>query len=123
MLRLRQELPPAVPGQPDPLGETLQAAFDCPADDRARREALLCTALDLALPASAPPATPPTAVPVLEALAYGPGPLAPETLRRCAAAMTGLTNGAPGPAAADESPWPGTATIARPIFSASSRSG
>ena len=48
VLRLRMELPPAVPDGPDLLGDKLQAAFDCPADEPRRREALLCDVLDLA---------------------------------------------------------------------------
>jgi hypothetical protein len=88
VLRLRQELPPALPGQADPLGEALQTAFDCPDDDPARREGLLLAALELA---GADPDDPSSALPVLEALAYGGDRLSPTALRLCLAAITALT--------------------------------
>jgi CHAT domain-containing protein len=91
VLRLRKELPPAVPDAPDIVGETLQAAFDCPLDQPARREALLCDALRVGLTGGPPP----PAIPVLEALVYGGLPLAPTTLRRCVAVMTALEGQAP----------------------------
>lgn len=97
VLRLRQELPPRQPGEADPFGDALQAAFDCPANDPDRREALLRTALELAL---ADLDHPSSAVPVLEALAYGGIRPSPETLRLCLSAMTALTRTKPS---ADES--------------------
>ena len=81
VLRLRMELPPAVPDGPDLLGDKLQAAFDCPADEPRRREALLCDALDLAATLGG---SPQAAVPVLEALVYG-GP--PSLRARCGNAL------------------------------------
>jgi hypothetical protein len=90
VLRLRMELPPAVPGEPDLLGETLQAAFDAPAS---MREAQLCDALDVAAKINGPP---PAAIPVLEALVYGGQPLTSAALRRCVAAMTAVAATVPG---------------------------
>ena len=84
VLRLRVELPAAVPGVPDTLGEKLQAAFDAPASTR---EELLCAVLDDAVEAEG---APPAAIPVLEALVYGGQPLRPVTLRRCVDAMSAL---------------------------------
>jgi hypothetical protein len=92
VLRLRKELPPSVPGTPDLVGERLQAAFDCPRDDPARRVDLLGAALDVGL-VGAPP---PPAIPVLEALVYEDLPLAAETLRRCVAAMNAVAAEPPG---------------------------
>jgi hypothetical protein len=92
VLRLRMELPPVVPGEPDVFGETLQTAFDCPVNEPDRRQVLMCAALDVAASVKGPP---PAAVPVLEALVYGGHPLAPETLRRCVAAMTAMKTAAP----------------------------
>lgn len=82
VLRVRKELPPAAPGTPDVVGERLQAAFDCPRDEPARRADLLAAALDVGLDGAPPPA-----IPVLEALAYEDLPLGGDTLRRCVAAM------------------------------------
>ena len=93
VLRLRMELPAAVPGEPDTLGEKLQAAFDAPASTR---EELLCAVLDDAVEAEG---APPAAIPVLEALAYGGQPLRPVTLRRCIDAMTALVPAMTAPGA------------------------
>jgi CHAT domain len=95
VLRLRMELPPAVTGAPDLLGERLQAAFDAPP---AGREALLCDALDVAVTVAGPP---PAVIPVLESLVYGGQPITPAGLRRCVAAMTAAAATVPdtGPSA------------------------
>jgi len=116
VLRIRQELPAAMPGAPDLLGDALQAAFDA---DAGRREALLCDALDIAATLDGFPAA---VTAVLEALAYSGQPLTPTALRRCLTVMAAVAPVVPvaGPRPLGR---PKLATTIRQAYMASSRSG